>query len=256
MTDNATTIPGSDWMRVDEAAAALDCSRRTIERRIRSGDLESRLAEDGRRLVRVAREARTDRQVAAAMLDTVSDAAERSERLAMVVSGSMDRLSRMHEAGLAEAERRERSARMSARVAWSIAAAVAVAAAAGVATSWRTASDSREGAARAAAEAAGAADRASDLRSSLAASRAAEAALAAEMDRLRREIREADRRLASSEAATEAAATVRQAIEAERDRLVRRVADLEQVLSDRIDPPVGPPSPPLLASEDAASRGD
>jgi hypothetical protein len=45
----------NEWLSIEQAAIALECSTRTIARKIKSGELETRTDEDGRRLVLICR---------------------------------------------------------------------------------------------------------------------------------------------------------------------------------------------------------
>ena len=77
------------WLPVAEAASALGCSVRTVDRRIAAGRLDARLSDDGRREVLVAGDDRPDvpagddGRASVAAVAAVADQADRQVALAL-----------------------------------------------------------------------------------------------------------------------------------------------------------------------------
>jgi hypothetical protein len=122
-----TTTPAATWYPIDQAAAALGVSRRTLQRRVVRGEVQAEHRE-GRCWVRV--ELAEDRQAdAAVLLATV----ERNSALAELVTASTRDMVAWHQGRVEQLQGDLRAARRS----WRWAAGVAAAAvAAGTAGTW------------------------------------------------------------------------------------------------------------------------
>lgn len=62
------TTATATWATIEDAAAALNCSTRTVQRRIASGDLPSQKGPDGRTLVRLPEKSDTQGSIVQAVL--------------------------------------------------------------------------------------------------------------------------------------------------------------------------------------------
>ena len=125
-----TTTP-TEWLTIDQAAARLGCSTRTLQRRVRDGSVQAQHRADGRTLVEIERPL-----VAEQTLDRIERQADETNRIAALAAVTADRAIEAYrqqvatvEASLSDARSTARSWRSLAAVGLSVALSASVVAA-------------------------------------------------------------------------------------------------------------------------------